>query len=304
MVDKRLAPFIVKALLISANGPFAMPEVPDSLDELRERELKALGKVSVPRTLESHHPGLNEVVGKEGRRRQKSANSSWQWDKPRFDNPIDQRRLRLFNGILLALAKRGHGGDVCATDNDFSARASIGSTWLGFSLEIAGKHRTIVSQGDRRPDPGLPVSTPLILRAKPGFDREIGESWQDVDGVRLESRIAEITAAIIVAGEAKFRQQLRVDEERAEQQRIERERKNEEELRERERLRVKRIRELNAQRIADLRTSAELLSASRDLALSSRKCVKHCGIGMTSRPKLWKLGRTGRWKKLMRSIQS
>lgn len=265
LIDSRFAPFIAQAGPIPASGPFETPEVPEDLDELRAKELKALGRVAVPRTLESYHPGLKDILQKEERRRQKVANSSWHWDEPRFDNPLDQRRLKLFNGILLALAKRGHGGDASATDTEISARAWIGSTSLGLSLEIVGKHRTIVSRGYRRPDPALPASTPLILSVKPGFDREVSDTWQDEDGNRLESRIAEITAALIVAGEAKFRRRLREDEERAEQERIERERKAEEARREREKRRLQRIRELNEQRVTDLRTSGELLRAARDL---------------------------------------
>lgn len=232
---------------------------------MRARELKALGRVAVPRTFESYHPGLKDILQKEERRRQKATSNSWHWDAPRFDNPVDQRRLRLFNGILLALAKREHGGDASATDTEISARAWIGSTSLGLSLEISGKHRTIVSRGYRRPDPALSASTPLFLSVKPGFDREVGDSWQDEDGNRLESRIAEIAAALIVAGEAKFRRRLREDEDRADQERIERERKEEETRRERKRRRLARIRELNEQRVADLRMSGELLRAARDL---------------------------------------
>lgn len=265
MVDQRFAPFIAQAAPIRADGPFATSEVPEDLEELRKRELKALGRVTVPRTLERHHPGLEDIVKKEQRRREKVVSSSWNWDAPRFDNPVDQRRLKLFNGVLLALAKRGHGGDVSATDTEISARAWIGSTSLGLSLEIAGKHRTVVSHGYRRPDPALPVSTPLVLHVKPGFDREIGDIWQDEDGQRLESRIADITAALIVAGEAKFRKRLREDEERAEQERVERQRKEEEARCQRERRRLERIRELNEQRVTDLRTSGELLRAARDL---------------------------------------
>jgi len=232
---------------------------------LRERELKALGRVTVPRTLESYHPGLKDIVQKEERRREKAASNSWHWDAPRFDNPIDQRRLKLFNGILLALAKRGHSGSVSATDTEISARAWIGSTSLGLSLEIAGKYTTVVSHGYRRADPALPVSTPLVLHVKPGSDREIGDTWRDEEGQRLERRIADIAAALIVASEAKFRQRLREDEERAEQKRVEQQRKEEEAHRQREARRLERIRELNEQRVTDLRTSGELLRAAREL---------------------------------------
>jgi len=243
LIDSRFAPFIAQATPIPATGPFATPEVPEDLEELHAKELKALGRVAVPRTLESYHPGLKDILQKEERRRQKVENSSWHWDEPRFDNPLDQRRLKLFNAILLALAKRGHGGDASATDTEISVRAWIGSTSLGLSLEIVGKHRSIVSRGYRRPDPALPANTPLIFSVKPGFDREIGDTWKDEDGNRLEV----IAAALIVAGEAKFRRRLREEEERAEQERI------------------KRIRELNEQRVSDLRASGELLRAARDL---------------------------------------
>lgn len=265
MVDQRFAPFISQAAPIPAGGPFATPEVPEDLEELREKELKALGRVTVPRTLERYHPGLKDVVQKEERRRAKATSSSWHWDAPRFDNPIDQRRLKLFNGILLALAKRGHSGSVSATDTEISARAWIGSTSLGLSLAIAGKHRTVVSHGYRRADPALPDSTPLVLHVKPGFDQEIVDACQDEDGQRLESKIANIAAALIVAGEATFRQRLREYEERAEKDRVEQQRKEEEARRQREKRRLERIRELNEQRVTDLRTSGELLRAARDL---------------------------------------
>jgi hypothetical protein len=41
---------------------------------------------------------------------------------------------------------------------------------------------------------------------KPGAPLNyFGDTWQDEDGNRLENRVPEIAAALIIAGEAKFR---------------------------------------------------------------------------------------------------
>ncbi|UUP17038.1 hypothetical protein NTH_01489 [Nitratireductor thuwali] len=85
-----------------------------------------------------------------------------------------------------------------------------------------------------------------MLRLRPGFDREVGEAWQDDDDGKLETKIASIAAAIIVAGEVKFRKGLREAEERAEQQRLEQEKRRQEQL-------------VNRQRLQNLHTSVELL---------------------------------------------
>lgn len=79
-------------------------------------------------------------------------------------------------------------------------------------------------------------------------------SWQDDASGKLESKLAEITARIIVAGEARFRRGLREAEERAEQYRRWQEERRQEALARR-----------NAERLKHLRTSGELLRQAEDL---------------------------------------
>lgn len=264
-IDERFAPFLEKAKPMPSGGPFATPEVPEDLEELRAKELKAISSAKVPKTLELVHPALKPILAKESNRRQKTVEHSWHWDTPKFDGALDQRKLRLLNGIFLALAKRGHGGDVHETDDEIHVRLKIGDTQIGVTIDIVGKHRTVSGRRQTRPAPDLPATTPLSLRIKPGFDNEIGETWQDdVDG-KLESKIASIAAGLIVAGEAKFRRQLREDEKQAEQDRLNREAKAERERLERERRMIETLQKMNEQRLADLQKSGELLRLSRDI---------------------------------------
>lgn len=264
-IDHRFAPFIAKADPIPSTGPFATRAVAEDLEELRVFELKAIGKASVSRTFEPLAPGLRKIIASEDLLRQKDAESHWHWDPPRFDNPLDQRRLRLLNAIFLTLAKRGHSGEASEHDHEIRPSAMIGDTDLSLTLEIIGKHRTVMVQGQRRPTPDLPASTTLALSiaGRPGSGPI--QVWQDDADGKLETKIAVIVAGLVVAGEAKFREQLRLDEEQAERDRIEREDKSERERIEREQRLIARLAEMNRQRIADLQKSGEMLRLSRDI---------------------------------------
>ncbi|WP_223613587.1 hypothetical protein [Phyllobacterium calauticae] len=154
----------------------------------------------------------------------------------------------------MALRKRGHGGDAYEHNGAIHARAIIGGTYLGLDLAIVGKYRTVRQYGYDRPAPDLPATTPLILRMSPGFDGRATRSWEDDNAGELEAKLAEITAGLIVAGEARFRASLREEEERDREAQLEQERK-----------RQRRLAELNQKRIQNLRESGDLLRQAQDI---------------------------------------
>ncbi|MER9442017.1 hypothetical protein NKI79_11445 [Mesorhizobium sp. M0340] len=200
------------------------------------------------------HKGLVRILKQEQRRRDKNAGREWTFDGPKFDNPLGKRRLKILNALFLALSKRGHDGDAYERDGEFHARAAIGDTYVGLDIGMVGSPRTVRQQGYLRPAPDLPASNPPALRIDPGFDRKAAVSWQDDGDAKLESRIAEIAAAIIVAGEKKFRLSLREAEERAERERIEKEKQRQDWLV-----------QLNQKRLQNLRASGELLRQAEDI---------------------------------------
>lgn len=263
-VDRRIAAHVPAAAPMSSAGPFASSEVTEDLDELRARELRAIGRAVVPRNLDGAHPGLQRLIRKEADRRKKAAEQRWYWDSPRFDKPIWQRQLRLLNGIFLALGRRGHDGRLGEGDYDISPWAIIGDMRVDITIEPVGKVRKVMRAGRMVPDPDLPASTPLQLGIVAGAN--VGRViWQDDAEGKLEAKVVQIAAELIVAGEARLRRKLREDEERAERERLEREARDEQARLERERKRLARLRELNDQRIADLRRSGELLRLAADV---------------------------------------
>lgn len=176
MLDPRFAKVLAAAEPISSAGPFESALVPEDLEELRSQELEAMGRVAVPRSLERPHHGLARLLKQEQRRREKVAASGWQWDKPKFDAPLDQRRLRLLNAIFLALGKRGHDGDAYERDGELHASATVGDTRVGFEVRIAGKGRTSPN-GRPRAAQALPANTPLAVELLLGSDRTPMTMW-------------------------------------------------------------------------------------------------------------------------------
>jgi hypothetical protein len=199
------------------------------------------------------HHGLAQIFKQEERRRAKFAASNWSWDAPKFGSAIDQRRLRILNALFMALSKRDHGGSASERDGRIEAAAIVGDTRVGLDIAIAGKHRTVRVYGRDQPAPDLPPSTPLALVIDGQRDRA-EMSWQDDASGKLETKIAEIVARIIVAGEARFRRGLKEAEKREEEYRRWQEQRRREEIERR-----------NAERLKHLRESGELLRQATDL---------------------------------------
>lgn len=253
-VDARFADVIPAAEPLSSSGPFVSARVPEDLEELYRRELRAIGRVAVPRKLDGVHRGLAPILRKEQQRREKAAEVRWHWDEPKFDSAVDQRRLRLFNALFMALGRRGHHASACECDGRIDATAVIGDTRVDIDIMIAGTHRTVRMYGRDLPAKDLPVSTPLALVIGGDRDRAGETCWRDDAAGKLEEKLAEIIARLVVAGEAAFRSGLREAEEREEQFR------RWEEQRRREQIEAR-----NRQRLKQLRESGELLRQAQDL---------------------------------------
>lgn len=253
-LDPRFRGHVPEAAPMPEEGPFASRLVPENLDELHALELKAIGKAAAPRDLSRPPIGMARLLRKELERREKAAASRWSSDEAHFDGPFAQRQLRLLAGLLLALAKRGHSGEVWEDAYALRARCEIGGETIGLRFEVIGKHRTEWHYGHQRPARDLPAKTPLRLSLDRSLRAPMATAWSDTPSQPLERQLARIAAHVIVAGEASFRQGLVEARERAEEHR-----------RWEEERRLARLAELEGKRLADLRTSGELLRQAEEI---------------------------------------
>lgn len=93
-------------------GPLpARPEFTPDLDAVRAQCLLKVDKVIVPRSLERAHPAVAKLLVLDEQRRVAQIGKDYvsSWDAPRFASPFEQRRLRVLNAVMIALARAGAG---------------------------------------------------------------------------------------------------------------------------------------------------------------------------------------------------
>lgn len=186
-LDVRFRGHVAEAPPIDEAGPFASKMVPEDLRELRKRELAALGRVPAPRDLSRPLVGLVRLLRRESERGAKAAASGSAWDEAHFDMPLAQRQLRLLAGLLTALARRGHTGEVSEDNYDLRASCTIGEQTLRLRFGVVGKHPTEVRGGYYRPARDLPARTPLRLVLDSSLSPPAVTSWSDTGALPLES---------------------------------------------------------------------------------------------------------------------
>lgn len=255
-LDARFASVFESEAIADPSGPFFSSLVPESLDDLRSQLISKVGKVSRSPKLEPAHPGLAGIIKHESDLREKAATSRYGWssNKPRFDNPLDQRRLRILNGLFWALRKQGVEASAYVHDLTICANAKVGDTTVPIELEPRNSKSRSNRWGNHAPSQSLPASTPLRLSIGPTWIDDAFREWTDTSEHRLEHILAEIVVEIIVHGESDYRQSLQDEIDRIEEEReAEREQRRQQQAR------------LNAERLAALKLSGELLRQAQDI---------------------------------------
>ncbi|MBD8621183.1 hypothetical protein IFT67_19935 [Sphingomonas sp. CFBP 13728] len=246
-VDPRLAR-LPEAPLPSSAGPFASAKVPEDLEELRAQTLKAIGRPASAAKITLPHPAIRMLLAQDEKERAKAAEVQWHTANVLYDSPFEKRRLRILNALFLTLNRQGHDASSDRQDHHTEFRAIIGDTRIAVTLDEAGRKSGVHNRYTTpRPDPKRPASVKLRLTVR-------NASWEDDAAGTLESKIAEITAGLIVEGERAYRDHLRELEEQAERERIAAERRRQE-----------RLAKANAERSAALIESGRLLAEAENL---------------------------------------
>ncbi len=94
------------------------PTFDDPIEALRERVAKAMGEVTVPRSVRIWHTAIARLLADDEKRRIKQAALPYRspWDDPLFDTPFERRRLRLLNALFLAVPRAKGQGSVRGSD--------------------------------------------------------------------------------------------------------------------------------------------------------------------------------------------
>lgn len=193
------------------------------------------------------HPAIRLLLASDEKELARATENRWYTANVLHSSPYEKRRLRILNAVFLTLQRRGYDAGSSRTDDRTGFWVIIGDSRVEVALVEAGQKASSSRYGARRPDPKRSASVKLSLIS--------GSSvWTDQDDAPLESRIADISAWLIVEGERSYRQHLRRLEEEAERERIEAERRRQE-----------RLRKVNADRITALVESGRLLAEAENM---------------------------------------
>lgn len=179
------------------------PEFSESIETVVERARQLVGRVTVPRNLDRPHHLVAKLLAKDEVRRQKAAESGYFWDKPRFEAPAAQRRLRLINTLFLALSRVGCRPDYGGKEAD-QLYAHVGDQVVRFAIVPVKSGRQFDSMfGDEAASPRLPLR--LVIESTIDPPPGTGKEWQDADKPALETVISEVMVSILVFAEAHYR---------------------------------------------------------------------------------------------------
>ncbi len=278
-MDERFRGLLEPAPRLSPDGPFASSLVPENLEELREQVLRAIGKVVVPRDLARPAAAFAKLLQREEKLAAKQAGPmGYLYDGPVFSGAFDRRRLRLANGLAHALAKRQVAMAVQLADDDFSLSFRVGNQHVGVLIDVATRRRKGSYDNPylrRKERQTLEKSTPLGLWFLRYGEQPVASApFADDNGGTLENKLAAIAAAIIVAGESAFRDSIRLE---LEHEQAERKR--------REELRLEHLRRAEAERLAALKQSGELLRQAdeiRRLVAKVKAATTNTTLGLSS----------------------
>jgi hypothetical protein len=88
-----------------------IPELPvfeEPIEQVQVRVEAVIGRTdSIENDLEHHHPAVAGMLAKDAERRAaaKAQTHASAWDKPLYDTPIQERRMKLDSAILLTVAR-------------------------------------------------------------------------------------------------------------------------------------------------------------------------------------------------------
>ncbi|MDX3809609.1 MAG: hypothetical protein QHC89_24890 [Bosea sp. (in: a-proteobacteria)] len=168
--------------------------------DVRARAVKLVGKVAIPRDFTRASPIVRQLLEEDERRVEEARKNRYYWQTPRYVLPIDRRRLRLANGLLLGIASAG--GRAHLSEKDALAfSVVVGDQSVGLSIDKV-VNRSRAARGQPAPDP---VETIEISIGGWGYNDGKRHLWKDAPDAKLESLATEIVVTVVADAELRHR---------------------------------------------------------------------------------------------------
>jgi hypothetical protein len=183
--------------------PPAPPVYEETLDAVEARIRHALpAKFRFVRALDNAHPQIARLLREDDERREAMTKSRYAFDKPRFENHFEQRRLAFLSNLFLLLSRLDVQGSVRGREaRELSAH--VGDQHVKLKVETLASLRPRKRQAHEKKNEPMAIEVE-VARWQHG-EREERLFWSDDEDGKLENRLREISIAIVLVGERQYR---------------------------------------------------------------------------------------------------
>jgi hypothetical protein len=186
-------------------GPVPDPPVfEEELDSVQDRISKLVGNVRYRKNSQKVHPIISKLLEQDEDRRKEYERYHSDWYAPKFDSPIEKRRLRILNTIFFSCATLGCKTVMSTSkyeSNYSDASIKVGDQHVGISLkkleDRAGKHKTSKHSNNK---------LHLLIKAS-HLQKECVE-WKEDEDSKIEHHLTEIVNKILLTGEIQYRDNM------------------------------------------------------------------------------------------------
>lgn len=174
------------------------PEFDESIDSVRNRIVKMVGKVVCSNTFDKVHPLIQNLLNQDEERRREYQDRGYSWNKPIFDTAIQKRRLRILNAVFLCTQSLGFKPSMTTSkycDDNREAHIRVGEHSVGFTL----KETDIRRQSSKKNNDRLC----LTIQSQ---SEDITKEWLDATNSKIEKLLTDIVIEILLTGEIHYRE--------------------------------------------------------------------------------------------------
>jgi len=187
------------------------PAFETDMETIRAQVTSMVNKAPLPKNYTvRRHPQIARLLAEDEERLQKQQASKYPSysDTQLFSTPFETRRLKILNSLFICLQSCCMKPSVSGKEGrDLSV--VVGDRRVEFSLDAAGAGKQL--ERERMGYGFQPRTSKDRMRLSLSSWRSSQNSartWQDEDGVRLESHLREIASELIVSGEQAYRDGL------------------------------------------------------------------------------------------------
>jgi len=178
------------------------PSFEESMEEVRARVIKMVGKVSYPTFTKATHSIPKKLLEQDDERLKEAEKSRYVWPEPKFVSLIEKRRLRIYNALFLKMQGLGCLPYMATGkyENYLEASFNVGHQHIRVKLETIES----VSRGRQQTKKKPFLKFTIQSGGHNGREEMV---WQD-DETKLETNLQAIVIELVMAGEQQYRNLL------------------------------------------------------------------------------------------------